>query len=165
MDRQADQTEQFDDPERRHRAWIEVTLIVLTLISLGAIGQLDNWFGGVFQRAECISIWGMPGHTIVIYGIFVGLPIVWAAVVAGLLVPNGVRIIREGQFPVRGVKTLAPQRIVRGWRAKANGYVLALAWVPLAVIAAWGALQADKLTAGQPAATSCVGSGAGPAQE
>ncbi|NHZ93197.1 hypothetical protein F2P45_29915 [Massilia sp. CCM 8733] len=96
--------------------------------------------------AECREIGGVNGITLLMYGLFVGLPLLLALVLGATVGVAGYKSLRSGQFPPAGTKVLRPTRIRRGRRATLTGAAcLLLALAPLA-LAAWGWFQAGAQT-------------------
>ena len=96
--------------------------------------------------AACRSVFGFPGTTALLYGSFVGLPLLAALLVASTLGFRGWRILRDGQSPAIGAKVFRSTRIKRGAAARRIGYLHLLAFTPLLVIAIWGTFTANSLS-------------------
>lgn len=94
--------------------------------------------------ASCRTVLGLPGEVVLGYGIFVGLPLLAAFVVALTAGRRGLRILGDGQAPPLGEKVLRPTRIVHGRRATVAGYLHVFAVAPLVVIVIWGFVQASE---------------------
>ena len=97
--------------------------------------------------AHCRTVFGFSGVAVLFHGVFVGLPLTSALLVAMLLGRRGIKVLREGRMPPAGEKVFRRTPIVRGVKAKALGWVQLLAAVPLLGLAVWGAFQAQGMVA------------------
>ena len=97
--------------------------------------------------AHCRTVFGFSGVAVLFHGVFVGLPLSSALLVAVLLGRRGMKVLREGRVPPSGEKVFRRTPIVRGMKAKALGWVQLLAAVPLLGLAVWGVFQAQALVA------------------
>lgn len=97
--------------------------------------------------AHCRELLGMPGTTVLIYALFVGLPL-GGAVLGGVpLAWRGLRIIRDGQSPPRGARVFKPTRIRRGAQARFAGYGHSLPLLFFIGVAIWGEGPAGRMAA------------------
>jgi hypothetical protein len=112
---------------------------------------LFPWVRGFADSAACRTVFGIEGVRVLWYGLFVGMPAFFAAIVLGTLGWLGYRILRDGQFPPIGEKVFRPTRIRRGMRARTIGWLHVLAFLPFLLIAIWGAYQAEELSRKMPA--------------
>lgn len=97
------------------------------------------------KTAPCRQVHGGGGLPLVWYGLFVGMPLVAAALTAVLLGRRGRRILRDGQVPPIGEKVFRPTPIRRGPRAVLVGRLHMLACLPFFVLALWGFFQAQEM--------------------
>jgi hypothetical protein len=97
--------------------------------------------------AQCRTVFGFNGMAVLFHGLFVGLPLGSALLVAMLVGWRGAKVLRQGRIPPVGEKVLRRTPVVRGAKAKALGWVQLLAAVPLLGLAVWGAFQAQALLA------------------
>lgn len=97
--------------------------------------------------AHCRTVFGFSGVAVLFRGVFVGLPLSSALLVAVLLGRRGMKVLREGRVPPSGEKVFRRTPIVRGVKAKALGWVQLLAAVPLLALAVWGVFQAQAMVA------------------
>jgi hypothetical protein len=97
------------------------------------------WFA---DNSQCQTVFGVSGTTVLFYGLFVGLPLAGAVLIATFTVGVSVRAIRTRRYPPPGQKVLQRTKVRKGWSA------VALALAPLLVVtyfcglAAWGAPHA-----------------------
>lgn len=97
--------------------------------------------------AHCRTLFGFSGVAVLFHGIFVGLPLGTALLVAMLVGRRGLKVLRQGRIPPLGEKVFRRTPVVRGLKAKALGWIQLLAAVPLLGLAAWGAFQAQAMVA------------------
>lgn len=108
---------------------------------------LRPWLDAFVESAPCRPAFGISGVTVLWYGLFVGLPLLLACILACMEGRRGLRILRDGQSPPIGQKVLRPTRIRRGAAARRSGYLHLFAFTPLLVVAIWGSFQAASLSA------------------
>lgn len=98
------------------------------------------------QTAHCRTVLGMPGRSVVLYGVFLGMPLAAAMSMGAIIVPPALRSIRTRRYPPLGKKVLGRVKVQTGRTAvlsAATDLVLAAA---LFAIAIWGGLKAAELT-------------------
>ena len=106
---------------------------------------LFPWLKDFAATAHCRTVLGLPGQSALFYGIFVGLPLLAATVLAATVGRRGLKIVRQGQVPPAGEKVLRPTIIRRGEQARLIGYAHLLVVLAAVVLALWGFVQAGKL--------------------
>lgn len=97
------------------------------------------------DTAHCYDYLGINGIAWLMYGVFVGVPLLIFIIFAGFGWPSGLRILRDGQYPAKGKKVLRPTVITYGIKAKLMGWLLILAPVMVLAIAIWGATQTETM--------------------
>ena len=143
MDDGAEYAEQYSTRER----------VKLIAVALGIFGPLvlatELWvFPALREFADtsyCYEWLGVNGTTLLMYGLFVGLPLGNALAIGVPAAVFGTRIIRDKQFPPCGQKVFKRTRIRRGRLATAIGWAHQLPLVFFIGVAAWGEVQAGKL--------------------
>ena len=106
-------------------------------------------------NARCIDVWGVPGSHVLLYTLFVGMPLMLTLLTAIFISRRGLRVLRDGQSPYRGEKVFRRTRIKRGRSARVIGWAQLLAPLWFVAIALWGATAAHALiTSIEPAGTS-----------
>lgn len=136
-----------------------IVLGVLVGIPVIAVAKLflSPWLAGFAASAHCRTVLGLGGVAVLWYGLFVGLPLFCAALVAGTMGRRGVKVLRASQVPLPGEKVFRPTRIVRGTRAIRIGYGHVLACTLLIACSVWGAYQAAALSKqGQATTVKCA---------
>lgn len=76
------------------------------------------WFEVYAKNAHCYRYGNITGTEVVFYGLFVGLPVLFALLVFLLEGSNCIKILRYGQRPLPGEKVFKPTKYVYGFRAK-----------------------------------------------
>lgn len=122
-------------------------IVVVGLVAGGAIvaaGKLwlFPWIRAFSASANCQSVLGVPGTTVLGHGLFVGLPLLAGLVILATLGRRGLRILREGRVPPSREKVFRPTRIKRGSRARAIGTLQVLAATPMLALSIWGTSEA-----------------------
>ena len=107
---------------------------------------LFPWLREFASSAQCRSVLGINGVTALWYGVFAGLPLIAAVVVACTVGLRGFRILRDGQVPPLREKAFRRIQIRRGPRAQVIGYLHAMAFIPFFAISLWGCVQAAALS-------------------
>ena len=103
------------------------------------------WLRDFSAAAQCRSIFGINGTVLLFYGVFVGLPLHAALLIAATAGRRGYRILREGRTPPSGEKVFRPTPIIRGAKARLSGYMQIFCAAPLLALAIWGGFQAHAL--------------------
>ena len=129
----------------RIRIALKLAAIVLPLYLLGhfwlhpAIEQYSTY-------ANCYRYGEVNGVEVVMYGVFVGLPLSCALLVGLLFGRRSLRIVHAGQDPLPGEKVLRKTRYRYGkmaWLTPISTVIFMLYFVGLG---AWGATQAEQIS-------------------
>src|SRR5690606_27031697 len=75
------------------------------LYLIGKLWLLPTSLRGFLDYPPCYTLAGIDGTTLLFHGLFTGLPLAMALLVALLMAPRGLRILRDGQVPALGEKT------------------------------------------------------------
>lgn len=155
MNRSPEFAEQYSTAERiRFVAFGTIAGVVLILL---VKLWFFPWLREFASSAQCRTVLGSNGAEVLWYGVFVGLPLFAAVVVASTAGRRGFKIIRDGQVPPLGEKAFGKIQIRRGVRAKLVGYLHAIAFIPFIAISLWGGVQAATLSKQtQHKATGCT---------
>ncbi len=127
-------------------------LFIISLL-LGLVGWIFHhyWLSPVLNQfantAHCQTYLGFNGIAWLWYGLFVGLPLLIFVIFAGFGWPNGLKVLRDGQYPAKGKKVFRPTKIQYGTKAKFIGWLQLLAPLVCLALAVWGGGQAQELTA------------------
>ncbi|MGB2337446.1 MAG: hypothetical protein ACPH5V_09050, partial [Alcanivorax sp.] len=76
------------------------------------------WFERYMETAHCHHYGSLNGLELVIYSLFIGLPLGLALVVLAIEGRHSLQILRLGQSPLPGEKVFRPTRYVYGNRAR-----------------------------------------------
>lgn len=124
--------------------------LVGTVAGAVALGAWKLWalpsITAFADTAPCRTVFGIDGATVLWSGLFVGLPMLFAALTAITLGRPGLTILRDAQYPPRGARSFRPIRIRRGAAARWIGYLHLLACMPFIAIGIWGYGQAVALS-------------------
>ncbi|WNO60206.1 hypothetical protein [Rheinheimera sp. MMS21-TC3] len=135
--------EEFSKVEKVKRVILYVLLGAFIVISHQKwLLPYISWYA---NTAYCHTPFGYSGVTVLWYGLFVGLPIFCAILVAAYSVPNGIKGLRDGQFPPKGVKVYKPTKIIRGRPSKVKSLGHLIAPLLFVVIGIWGSFQVENL--------------------
>ena len=99
------------------------------------------------ETAHCRDVFGIPGSSVLAYGMFVGLPLFIAVSIAFTIGLRGVRILLSGQVPPPGERVFKKTPIRRAQRAKLVGILHLLPCALPIAIAIFGYPQAAELSA------------------
>ncbi|MDQ1815399.1 hypothetical protein RBA41_19025 [Massilia sp. CCM 9210] len=111
-------------------------------VAVGAKLWFFPWLAAFSATAECSDIGGVNGIVVLNYGLFVGLPLLIAAVVGLVFGIPGFKSLRSGQFPAPGSKVFSPRRILRGRLATLYGAARVLLTAACLGMAIWGCFAA-----------------------
>ena len=144
MDRSQEFAEQYSTAERI-RIVVRGAVAGALVIALGKL-LFFPWLLAFSASAHCRTIFGTNGTVVLLYGLFVGTPVLAGLVVACTLGRHGFKVVRAGQFPPQGEKSLRAVRIRRGSAATIIGYLHLMAFVPFIAMGLWGWAQAAALS-------------------
>lgn len=134
-------------PERTRREKIGLVLLGIALGGLALWFKQDllvPWLQRIAAAPQAIGPFGLPGATLLAYGLFVGLPLL-ACLPSLLLCWRGYRILSSGRTPPPGERVFRRTPVRRGRRATVAGWLHFLPTLALLLLAAWGAMQAGHL--------------------
>lgn len=97
------------------------------------------------EHAGCENVFGMPGPSVLFFGVFVFIPLLFALVTAGVFLPTAVRAIKTRRYPPPGKKVYRPTRIKTGSQAIASSVTPLVLVLFLIGVAVWGYGQASQI--------------------
>lgn len=103
------------------------------------------WLKTFAEDAPCRSLLGIPGTTVVIYGVFALIPLLLCIFMTARMLPLILRTFKSGQYPPPGQKTFHPTRILTGLPAKLIGWAGIVCLSVLFVFAAYSGLHAQTM--------------------
>lgn len=128
----------------RIRLALKLALVFGPLFLIG-----HYWFvprvGEYARYANCYRYGEFSGVEVLLYGMFVGIPLSTALLVALLFGPRSLRVIRAGQDPLPGEKVLRKTRYRYGRMAWLTPIYTVLFVIFFIGVAIWGAAQAKQI--------------------
>lgn len=130
--------------QERIRLALLLVAIFLPLLLLSHFWIIP-WITAYVPYANCYRYGDYNGVEVLLYAAFVAFPLAFALLLALLLGPRSLRILRAGQDPLPGEKVLRKTRYRHGSRALLLPAILLLLLLALLAMALWGSFQVDKL--------------------
>lgn len=121
----------------KHMAWA-IPLFAITKY------HFLPWFEVYAENAHCYRYGNITGTDLVFYGLFVGLPLLFAIALFLLEGTNSIKIIRLGQNPLPGTKVFKPTKYTYGFRAKLKPFFLIISMVFFVGLAIKGVYSASQ---------------------
>lgn len=121
----------------KHMAWA-IPLFAITKY------HFLPWFEVYAENAHCYRYGNITGTDLVFYGLFVGLPLLFATALFFLEGTNSIKIIRLGQSPLPGKKVFRPTKYTYGFRAKLKPFFLIISMVFFVGLAIKGVYSASQ---------------------
>lgn len=122
----------------KHMAWA-IPLFAITKY------HFLPWFEVYAENAHCYRYGNITGTDLVFYGLFVGLPLLFAIALFLLEGTNSIKIIRLGQNPLPGTKVFKPTKYKYGFRAKLKPFFLIISMVFFVGLAIKGVYSASQI--------------------
>jgi len=127
-----------------------VRFFVIYIIIGSAVVTLSNlyffpWLKEFSSTAQCQTILGIDGLAVLWYGLFVGMPLSFAALAGGVFGYRGYKILRDRQAPPIHEKVYRPTRIIRGTKAEISGCLHFLPFSLFLGLSIWGIPQASSM--------------------
>lgn len=121
-----------------HVAWAAPLFLVTELVYF-------PWFKGYMETAHCHRYGSINGLELVIYSLFIGLPLGLALLALGMDGRQSFQVLRLGQLPLPGAKVFRPTRYVYGHRARIKPLVFCLLVLFLSGLSVQGFFWADAM--------------------
>ncbi len=120
-------------------------LLIVLIIAIAGEFYIIPWLTEFISKIHCKEFYGVQGVVVMIYGLFVGVPLLIMLMMQPVTSVYAVKIIRDAQIPPKNKKVFRKTKIIKGQKAKLRGWFLLL-FLPLVFIAviAWGYLAADQ---------------------
>lgn len=81
------------------------------------------WLKQYSENAHCYQYGNFTGLHIILYGLFVGFPLLMTSVMVIIEGKRTVKIIKLGQSPLPGEKVLSPTKYIYGTQARIKAYL------------------------------------------
>ncbi len=134
--------------EERNSLLRRYALIIVLVMLPGYIWGLPE-LEFFMRTAHCQTIAGVHGLVVLMYGMYAGLPLLFAVVLQLVLTWQAYRIIRDRQSPPKNVKVFYKTRVYTGREAVMRGVFMILIIPAMFVfIINWGLLQAERMVQG-----------------
>lgn len=129
----------------RVRLAVIYTCIFLLVSLIGYIWLLPE-LEQFMSTAHCQTFYGYHGLVVMVYGLYVGIPVLTWLTLQIAFTWQGAKIIIHRQSPPVGTKVLRKTVIVKGREAVMKGWLMILL-VPafFIMVVPWGVVTADKL--------------------
>src|SRR5690625_4659234 len=139
--------EEYSQRERIRYALIAaaIALPLLLLLTFWALPALREFA----DKSHCYQLFSISGTAYLLYGLFMGLPLLAATVLGLPLAQRGLKTLRDRRSPPLGVKVFRRTPIRRGSRAILIGWMYQIPFLYLLAMAAWGLSQAEDLLLSQ----------------
>jgi hypothetical protein len=124
----------------RALAWALPFLVVVNFYWL-------PWFNQYAEHAHCYKYGSFTGFHIVLYALFVAVPVVLAIALFSFMGPRFIKVLRIGQFPLPGEKVFRPTKYIYGWRSRSLGVLFFVILISLLGMGVWGYFGANELLA------------------
>ena len=122
----------------KHMAWA-IPLFAITKY------HFLPWFEVYAENAHCYRYGNITGTDLVFYGLFVGLPLLFAIALFLLEGANSIKIIRLGQNPLPGTKFFKPTQSNYGFPDTLNPFFLIISMVFFVGLAIKGVYSASQI--------------------
>lgn len=121
---------------------------LLWLVPLVCIGEFwfFDWLHAYASRANCEQYGEYTGVHVLMYALFVGMPISFAIVVMLTEGKRSLKVLRLGQNPLPDEKVFKKTAYKYGMPAKVQPIVVFCCIAAFIAIAVWGVFQAEKMT-------------------
>jgi len=121
---------------------------ILWFVPLYAATELwfFDWLAKYSDNANCYYYGNITGVHLVMYGLFVGLPLSSAIIIAILEGHRSIKIIKLGQNPLPEEKVFKKTKYKYGYKAKIQPIAIFCFIGVFILFSAWGSMQAYKLT-------------------
>jgi hypothetical protein len=105
-----------------------------------------GWLSEFSRNANCYNYGSINGVHLVLYGLFVFMPLSFALVMFLIEGRRSIKIIKLRQNPLPNEKVLKPTRYKYGFTAKIQPFIMLLLVLCLVGISVWGSFQAYEIS-------------------
>lgn len=127
-----------------------VRYAIFAVLCAGAVIAIFEWWllpewAEFAKSAHCRTLFGIPGTAVVMYGTFVGLPLVAGLTIGPFIVPSSLRCIRARHYPEPGKKVLGRIKVRTGRAAIVRAGADLAMLATLFALAIWGGFAATDI--------------------
>lgn len=144
---------QYSPKERRRRLLLHV--VIGALLAAAVYWWALPRFRSFSTAAQCEVVFGVPGSTLLIYGAFVGAPLVAAMLIVLLTARQSIETIATRRYPPPGRKVYRHVKIKKGWQAIAFALIPAMFIAYLCVLGSQGMTKAAELSRATQQSAEC----------
>ncbi|MGF1736186.1 hypothetical protein [Photobacterium satsumensis] len=123
---------------------------VLACLGLLVIVSVKRWLEPVMntfsERPHCYEFYGFNAAEHLWHIAFVGIPLSAWLLASLVMLPIGIRGLRDKQFPPKSMKVFKPTVICRGMVGKVKSTAFFIVPTLMLFISVWGYAQAEKLS-------------------
>lgn len=105
-----------------------------------------DWLSEYSANAHCYTYGSITGVHLIMYGLFAGIPLSLAVIVAALEGSRALRILKAGQNPLPGEMVFRKTKYKYGPKALIQPIALSMSIICLFIFSVWGSFQAYDIT-------------------
>jgi hypothetical protein len=124
---------------------VKAIAVVLPIYLLAQFWFID-WLGVYAATAHCRQYGNINGMQLLLYGLFVFMPLSFVLLIGLLEGKRAIRVLRLGQNPLPGEKVLGRRKYRYGNAARIQPIGLLTVLVILVGISIWGYFHAEKIS-------------------
>ena len=133
---------QYSPQERRR---LQILYGVLCVLMFGALYWAVPRFRSLAIDAPCETLLGVPGSTILLYGLLVGAPLTAAVLLVAMTARSSIHAIATRRYPPPGQKVFGRVKVKRGRQAVAFALMPAMFVTCICLLSAQGMAVANRL--------------------
>jgi len=107
---------------------------------------LVDWLSGYADEANCYHHGNITGVHIIMYGLFVGIPLFVAILLTTLEGRRALKVIKLGQSPLPEEKVFTKTKYKYGYKTKIKPIILLCIIGLIIMFSLWGSIHAHALT-------------------
>lgn len=104
------------------------------------------WLTDYADQAHCYDYSSFTGSELLLYSVFVGLPVVTGLLVLAMEGKRSLQILRIGQSPLPGEKVFRPTKYTYGLRAKVRPFMVICMVVSLLILSLTGVSSVREIS-------------------
>ncbi|MBL8270456.1 hypothetical protein [Steroidobacter sp.] len=134
---------QYSPQERRR---LQILYGVLSILMFGALYWAVPRFRLLAIDAPCVTLFGIPGSTLLLYGALVGAPLVGAVLMVAMTARSSIYSIATRRYPPPGQKVFGRVKVKRGRQAVALALMPAMLVTLICLLSAQGMAVATRMS-------------------